>query len=93
MPAPPSGSLHRDSLKTHNHQKVGKMLPFPLDNPDDPETFYLDPDRWERVHLKDAPAPERPPAGRVESFQPVFLGYGERQAVVEATRCIHCPAT
>jgi glutamate synthase (NADPH) small chain len=66
---------------------------FPLNNPDDPGAFYLDPDRWERVHIPTAPPPEQQPAERIKNFQPVFLGYSEEQAVVEATRCIHCPAT
>jgi glutamate synthase (NADPH) small chain len=69
------------------------MESFPLNNPDDPETFYLDPDRWERVRIPPAPPPEQNPAERDWNFQPVFLGYSEQQAVIEATRCIHCPAT
>ncbi len=69
------------------------METFPLNNPDDPETFYLDPDRWERVRIPTAPPPEQNPAERDKNFQPVFLGYSEGQAVIEATRCIHCPAT
>ncbi len=69
------------------------METFPLNNPDDPETFYLDPDRWERVRIPTAPPPEQNPAERDWNFQPVFLGYSEQQAVIEATRCIHCPAT
>jgi glutamate synthase (NADPH/NADH) small chain len=69
------------------------METFPLNNPDDPETFYLDPDRWERVRIPTAPPPEQSSAERVKNFQPVFLGYSEGQAVIEATRCIHCPAT
>jgi len=69
------------------------MEAFPLNNPDDPETFYLDPDRWERVRIPTAPPPEQSSVERVRNFQPVFLGYSEQQAVIEATRCIHCPAT
>lgn len=69
------------------------MEPFPLNNPDDPETFYLDPDRWERVRIHAGPPPEHEASERVKNFQPVFKGYDERQAVVEAMRCIHCPAT
>ena len=66
---------------------------FPLNEADDPETFELDPDRVERVHLPPGPPPEQPPETRIGNFGPVFLGYDERQAVLEATRCIHCPAT
>ena len=66
---------------------------FPLNEPDNPETSSLEPTRAERVHIPPGPPPELPPSGRLQSFQMVFTGYEERQAVVEATRCIHCPAT
>ncbi len=69
------------------------METYPQNNPDDPDTFYLDPDRWERVRIPTAPPPEQDSAERVNNFQPVFLGYSEHQAVIEALRCIHCPAT
>jgi glutamate synthase (NADPH/NADH) small chain len=66
------------------------------DQPNDSETkenIYLDPDRRERVHIPAGPPPEQEPLERVKNFDMVFLGYDEEQAVVEATRCIHCPPT
>jgi glutamate synthase (NADPH) small chain len=72
---------------------MDKFLLFPLHELDDPETFYLDPSRVERVHIPPGPPPEQPPNERLRNFQMVFTGYSENQAVVEATRCIHCPAT
>jgi glutamate synthase (NADPH/NADH) small chain len=53
--------------------------------------LWLDPDRHQRVTIPAGPPPEQTPAERVKNFKPVFLGYAEKQAVVEATRCIHCP--
>jgi glutamate synthase (NADPH) small chain len=66
---------------------------FPLNEPDNPETLHLEPTRPERVHIPAGSPPELPLSRRLESFQMVFTGYDEHQAVVEATRCIHCPAT
>jgi glutamate synthase (NADPH/NADH) small chain len=66
---------------------------FPLNEADNPDTFYLDPTRIERVHIPPGPPPEQPPAERLKNFQMVFTGYDEKQAVIEAMRCIHCPAT
>lgn len=66
---------------------------FPLHQLDDPDTAYLDPTRTERVHIPPGPPPEQPSAERLNNFHMVFTGYDEKQAVVEATRCIHCPAT
>jgi glutamate synthase (NADPH/NADH) small chain len=66
---------------------------FPLHESDDPETSYLDPSRSERVHIPPGPPPEQLPSERLKNFEMVFTGYDEKQAVVEATRCIHCPAT
>jgi glutamate synthase (NADPH/NADH) small chain len=66
---------------------------FPLHELDDPETIDLDPSRPERVHIPPGSPPEQSPAERIKNFQPVFLGYDEQQARIEATRCIHCPAT
>ena len=66
---------------------------FPLNELDDPETAYLDPTRTERVHIPAGTPPEQLPSERLKNFQMVFTGYDERQAVIEATRCIHCPAT
>ena len=66
---------------------------FPLHELEDPETFYLDPDRTERVNIPPGSPPEQLPSERLKNFQMVFTGYDESQAVMEATRCIHCPAT
>lgn len=66
---------------------------FPLHMLDDPDTASLDPTRTERVHIPPGPPPEQRPSERLKNFQMVFTGYDESQAVVEATRCIHCPAT
>jgi glutamate synthase (NADPH/NADH) small chain len=66
---------------------------FPLHKVDDPDTYYLDPSRKERVHILPGSYPEQDPAERLNNFEMVFQGYSEEQAVVEATRCIHCPAT
>jgi len=66
---------------------------FPLHELDDPETFDLNPDRVERVHIPPGSPPDQLPTERLKNFQMVFTGYAEKQAVIEATRCIHCPAT
>ncbi|HET6846766.1 MAG TPA: NAD(P)-dependent oxidoreductase [Anaerolineales bacterium] len=66
---------------------------FPLNQKDNPETMYLDPTQTERVHIPPGPPPEQPADERLKNFNMVFLGYAQSQAVVEATRCIHCPAT
>jgi len=66
---------------------------FPLHNIDDPDTYYLDPSRKERVHILPGSPPELDPVDRLNNFNMVFEGYSEEQAVIEATRCIHCPAT
>ncbi len=72
---------------------MDKFTLFPLHELDDPDTLYLDPTREERVHIPPGPPPEQLPAERLKNFQMVFTGYEETQAIVEATRCIHCPAT
>jgi glutamate synthase (NADPH) small chain len=66
---------------------------FPLHELDNPETMYLDPDRAERVHIPPGAPPEQSPDERLKNFQMVFTGYDEEQAIIEAMRCIHCPAT
>jgi glutamate synthase (NADPH/NADH) small chain len=66
---------------------------FPLNESDNPETFSLDPTRGDRVHIPPGPPPELQPSKRLRTFEMVFTGYQEGQAVIEATRCIHCPAT
>jgi glutamate synthase (NADPH/NADH) small chain len=66
---------------------------FPLHELDDPEKFDLDPSPAERVHIPPGSPPEQLPAERLKNFEMVFTGYDEQQAVIEATRCIHCPDT
>ena len=58
---------------------------------EDPGSLWLDPTRHEHVNIPAGPPPEQKPIERVQSFNMVFTGYEEKQAVVEATRCIHCP--
>lgn len=58
---------------------------------DDPDSLWLDPSRRERVNIPPVPPPEQSPEESVKNFRTVFLGYSEEQALVEATRCIHCP--
>jgi glutamate synthase (NADPH) small chain len=70
---------------------LDKFLLFPEKESDDPETFDLDPTRIERVQIPAGPPPEQTASQRLTNFEMVFLGYDEKQAVVEATRCIHCP--
>ncbi len=59
---------------------------------EDPGSLWLDPTRYDRVHIPPGPPPEQKPVERVKNFRMVFMGYEEKQAVVEATRCIHCPS-
>ncbi len=58
----------------------------------DPNTLDLNPDRYERAHIPSGKPPKQDPVVRTHNFSEVFLGYDEKQAVVEATRCIHCPS-
>lgn len=58
----------------------------------DPNTLDLDPDRYERANIPTGIPPKQDPEVRKRNFDEVFLGYDEKQAVVEATRCIHCPS-
>ena len=58
----------------------------------DPNTLDLNPDRLERAHIPTGKPPKQDPEVRKRNFREVFLGYDEKQAVVEATRCIHCPS-
>ncbi len=58
----------------------------------DPNTLDLDPDRRDRVHIPAGTPPKQDPQVRTHNFKEVFLGYDDRQAVVEAMRCIHCPS-
>jgi glutamate synthase (NADPH/NADH) small chain len=78
---------------TRRKEKMDTFSLFPLHELDDPETSNLDPDRNERVLIPPGSPPEQQPSDRLNNFQMVFTGYGEDQAVIEATRCIHCPAT
>jgi glutamate synthase (NADPH) small chain len=68
------------------------MESFPKINVEDPNSLWVDPDRYERTNIPPEPPPEQPPAQRLHNFDMVFLGYGEEQAVTEAMRCIHCPS-
>lgn len=67
------------------------MKAFPKYDLEDPGSLWLDPDRHERVHIPVGPQPMQSSVERIQNFRPVFMGYDEKQAVVEATRCIHCP--
>jgi glutamate synthase (NADPH) small chain len=58
----------------------------------DPNTLDLTPDRHERTQIPTGKPPKQDPEVRRHNFNEVFLGYDEKQAVVEATRCIHCPS-
>src|SRR5581483_2345364 len=68
------------------------MESFPKYDLNDPASLWLDPDRYARTNSPAGPPPEIPPNQRLDNSRMVFLGYGEEQAVVEATRCIHCPS-
>jgi len=72
---------------------LDKFLIFPHKEFDDPEASDLNPTRNERVRIPAGPPPEQLPSERLKNFKMVFEGYDEEQAVIEATRCIHCPAT
>ncbi len=58
----------------------------------DPNTLDLDPDRYQRAQIPTGKPPKQDPTVRTHNFKEVFLGYDEKQAVVEAMRCIHCPS-
>lgn len=85
MPAPPLLSEYASEMK---HQNENNRPPPKAD----PNTLDLNPDRYERVHIPAGNPPKQDPQTRTRNFKEVFLGYGEEQAVVEAMRCIHCPA-
>jgi glutamate synthase (NADPH/NADH) small chain len=78
---------------TNRKEIMDTFTLFPLHELDDPETINLDPSREERIHIRPGSPPEQQPSERLKNFQMVFTGYDERQAVIEAARCIHCPAT
>lgn len=67
------------------------MSTFSQPTLEDPDSLWLDPTRRDRVNIPAVPPPQQSPTESVKNFQMVFLGYDEKQAVVEATRCIHCP--
>ncbi len=50
-------------------------------------------DRKARYRIPPQPQPTQAPAERVENWREVFLGFDHESAVVEAERCIQCPAT
>jgi len=66
--------------------------PVHLPPKDDPDTLDLDPSRHERTQIQSGAPPKQDPEKRRHNFDEVFLGYDEAQAIVEATRCIHCPS-
>jgi glutamate synthase (NADPH) small chain len=68
------------------------MEHFPKINLEDPDSLWLDPDRYQRTNIPAGPSPEQPPAARLHNFGMVFVGYAEGQAITEAMRCIHCPS-
>ncbi len=68
------------------------MESFPKVDAEDPNSLWLDPDRYARTDIPASPPPEQPPEKRLHNFDMVFTGYDEEQAVVEAMRCIHCPS-
>jgi glutamate synthase (NADPH) small chain len=68
------------------------METFPKYDLEDPGSLWVDPDRHARANIPPGPPPESDPNERLHNFNMVFLGYDEKQAVVEATRCIHCPS-
>jgi glutamate synthase (NADPH) small chain len=68
------------------------MEHFPKISAEDPNSLWLDPDRYQRTEIPAGPPPEQEPERRLHNFEMVFTGYGEEQAVVEAMRCIHCPS-
>lgn len=45
----------------------------------------------ERMKIPRQPMPERDPKERARNFEEVPLGFSEATAVLEASRCIHCP--
>ncbi|HEY8542451.1 MAG TPA: dihydropyrimidine dehydrogenase, partial [Pseudothermotoga sp.] len=42
--------------------------------------------------MKKTPMPEQEPHERIKNFSEVALGYSEEQAILEARRCLQCPA-
>lgn len=68
------------------------MNTFPKKGPEDPGNLDLTIDRYARASVPSHTPPKQDPRLRVFNFDEVFLGYDEEQAVVEATRCIHCPS-
>jgi glutamate synthase (NADPH/NADH) small chain len=44
-----------------------------------------------KVNLNRVPMPKQEPAQRAKNFNEVALGYGEQQAIEEASRCLQCP--
>ncbi len=49
-------------------------------------------DRKERLQVPPQTIPKQPPQERVENWQEVYLGFDLASAMVEAHRCIQCPA-
>lgn len=44
-----------------------------------------------KVDLNRVPIPKQEPAARRKNFSEVALGYGEEEAIEEASRCLQCP--
>jgi glutamate synthase (NADPH/NADH) small chain len=68
------------------------MDEYPKRGPEDPGNLRLYVDRYERANIPSGAPPKQDPKKRVFNFDEVFLGFDEEQAIVEATRCIHCPS-
>jgi glutamate synthase (NADPH/NADH) small chain len=79
------------SRYTNNSTEKKNMSAFSKPAFEDPGSLWLDPTRRDRVNIPPVPPPEQSPGESVQNFRMVFLGYNEEQAIVEATRCIHCP--
>lgn len=56
-----------------------------------PRPESRDIDRKARLAAPPVPAPVRPPETRIRNFDEVFLAWTPEMAVVEASRCLHCP--
>ena len=49
-------------------------------------------DNHRRLEIPVQPAPKQDPRERIKNWDEAFLGYTVESAVIEAERCIHCPA-
>lgn len=85
-----SGLLLQNNGASNQREKNMETFSKPI--LEDPGSLWLDPNRRDRVNIPAVPTPEQEPSERVKNFRMVFLGYEEKNAIVEATRCIHCPS-